>query len=147
MLTIVLYMSITIFPLIRRNQGWQWSNALPWVTQLRDRARIWIYIFLAPKSIFFPTPIVTLLIPDYTLLPVSIIQATSALSRQSLNVPLEKWSTRDFLGGPVVRTLHFHCQGVERLLLTQEDTGILGLRRRRIQSGARDEAWSLRAFV
>ena len=28
-----------------------------------------------------------------------------------------------------------------------KDTGILGLRRRRIQSGARDEAWLLRAFV
>ena len=32
-------------------------------------------------------------------------------------------------------------------LLNCEDTGILGSRRRRIQSGARDEAWSLRAFV
>ena len=30
---------------------------------------------------------------------------------------------------------------------SHEDTGILGPRRRRIQSGARDEAWSLRAFV
>ena len=30
---------------------------------------------------------------------------------------------------------------------SQEDTGILGPRRRRIQSGARDKAWSLRAFV
>ena len=30
---------------------------------------------------------------------------------------------------------------------SREDTGILGPRRRRIQSGARDEAWSLRAFV
>ena len=28
-----------------------------------------------------------------------------------------------------------------------KDTGILGLQRRRIQSGPRDEAWSLRAFV
>ena len=30
---------------------------------------------------------------------------------------------------------------------SREYTGILGPRRRRIQSGARDEAWSLRAFV
>jgi len=30
---------------------------------------------------------------------------------------------------------------------SREDTGILGPWRRRIQSGARDEAWSLRAFV
>ena len=30
---------------------------------------------------------------------------------------------------------------------TTKNTGILGLRRRRIQFGARDEAWSLRAFV
>ena len=30
---------------------------------------------------------------------------------------------------------------------SHEDTGILGPRRRRIQSRARDEAWSLRAFV
>ena len=30
---------------------------------------------------------------------------------------------------------------------SHEYTGILGPRRRRIQSGARDEAWSLRAFV
>ena len=35
---------------------------------------------------------------------------------------------------------------LERLLLNH-DTGILGPRRGRIQSGARDEAWSLRAFV
>ena len=28
-----------------------------------------------------------------------------------------------------------------------KDAGFVGLRRRRIQSGARDEAWSLRAFV
>ena len=30
---------------------------------------------------------------------------------------------------------------------SREYTGILGPRKRRIQSGARDEAWSLRAFV
>ena len=30
---------------------------------------------------------------------------------------------------------------------SREYAGILGPRRRRIQSGARDEAWSLRAFV
>ena len=30
---------------------------------------------------------------------------------------------------------------------SREDTGILGPGRRRLQSGARDEAWSLRAFV
>ena len=29
----------------------------------------------------------------------------------------------------------------------RKDAGILGLRRRRIQSGARDKAWSLRAFL
>ena len=34
----------------------------------------------------------------------------------------------------------------ERLLLNY-DAGILGPWRRRIQSGAKDEAWSLRAFV
>ena len=36
----------------------------------------------------------------------------------------------------------------KRLLLTHEKMlGILGLQKRRIQSGAKDKAWSLRAFV
>ena len=34
-----------------------------------------------------------------------------------------------------------------KVVAEQKDTGILGLRRRRIPSRARDEAWSLRAFV
>ena len=34
-----------------------------------------------------------------------------------------------------------------KVVAERKDAGILGLRRRRIQSGARDEAWSLRAFV
>ena len=36
---------------------------------------------------------------------------------------------------------------IERLFLNHADAGVLGLQRRRIQSGARDEAGSLRAFV
>ena len=40
------------------------------------------------------------------------------------------------------------CVPTERLLLNHANTpGFLAPRRRRIQSGARDEAWSLRAFV
>ena len=34
-----------------------------------------------------------------------------------------------------------------KVVAERKDAGILGLQRRRIQSGAKDEAWSLRAFV
>ena len=34
-----------------------------------------------------------------------------------------------------------------KFVAERKDAGILGLQRRRIQSGARDKAWSLRAFV
>jgi len=40
-----------------------------------------------------------------------------------------------------------HLSHWKVIVESREDTGILGPWRRRIQSGARDEAWSLRAFV
>ena len=44
--------------------------------------------------------------------------------------------------------LQNHCRWwLWKVVESREYTGILGPRRRRIQSGARDEAWSLRAFV
>ena len=43
--------------------------------------------------------------------------------------------------------LYMTTEKVERLMLwVMNDAGINGLQRREIQSGARDEAWSLRAF-
>ena len=39
------------------------------------------------------------------------------------------------------------CVGLKDCCWTMKDTGILGLWKRRIQSGASDKAWSLRAFV
>jgi len=44
-------------------------------------------------------------------------------------------------------TIMYNAYTWKVVVESREDTGILGPQRRRIQSGARDEALSLRAFV
>ena len=50
-------------------------------------------------------------------------------------------------GVPIFPKCEFSCSDWKVVVESRKYTGILGPRRRRIQSGARDEAWSLRAFV
>ena len=56
-----------------------------------------------------------------------------------LQVEFPKWNTQ----------IEAECSpdGIESVAEPHKDAGILGLQRTRIQSGVRDEAWSLRVFV